>query len=119
LDDRVDISVPETKRLFRKNLPATTVTFTWNEVTRAAVFKRDQFTVDCICMIFELNGIETVEVNEDMEGWSSLLQAIPLHLPGALAQEDWWDRVAFPAFETCFTEIYSGFPGSQSCTSSR
>ena len=107
LPDRVDIVVPGKSRLFRNDLPDKTVTFNWTEVTQVAVFKRDHFTVDCICMIFELNKTQTLEVNENMEGWNTLVKAVPVYLSGALDEEEWWNKVVAPAFEPCFTKIYS------------
>jgi hypothetical protein len=76
------------------------------EVTRVIAFKRDQWTVDCICFAFELNGKETIEVSENMEGWAALVDAVPVRLPGALRQEEWWDKVVSPTFEPCLTNIY-------------
>lgn len=107
LPDRVDIVVPEKSRFFREDLPDKTVTFKWLEVTQVAVFKTDQFTVDCICMVFELNYKESLEVNENMEGWNTLVKAVPIYLSGALTEAEWWDKVVSPAFELCFTTIYS------------
>ena|SRR5258707_8261052 len=104
--DRVDIVIPGKSRLFRENLPDKTVTFSWQEVTQVMVFKRDQFIVDLICMLFELNGKETSEMNENMQGWQDLVKAVPIHLPGALTQEEWWGKVVSPAFETCLTQVY-------------
>jgi hypothetical protein len=105
--DWVDIVAPGASRFFREDLPDKIVTFTWPEVTQVAVFKRDQFIVDCICMIFELNNKESLEVNENMEGWSTLVKAVPVYLSGALNEEEWWSNVVSPTFEPCFTEIYS------------
>src|SRR5262249_16157098 len=99
--DRVEIAVPGKQRLLPKSLPDRTVSFEWREVTRVLAFKRDQLIVDCICCIFELNGTETVEVNEDMQCWKVLMDAIPVNLSGALRQEEWWRKVAFPAFASC------------------
>jgi hypothetical protein len=104
--DRVDIIVPGKPRLFQENLPERTITFTWQEVTQVMVFKRDIFSVDLICMVFELNGKETIEVNEEMKGWKTLVEAVPIYLPGALTQGEWWEKVAWPAFELCLTHIY-------------
>ena len=92
-------------------MPDKTITFRWNEVTQAAVFKRDLFTVDCIHLIFELNHIETIELHESMQGWEALIASIPQNLSGALSQEQWWDKVVSPPFETCWTKIYP--PSSQ------
>ena len=107
LPDRVDIIVPGASRFFHENLPDKTATFTWTEVTRVAVFKRDQFLVDCICMGFELNHKETLEVNENMDGWDTLVKAVPVYLSAALAEEQWWNKVVSLTFEPCFTETYS------------
>jgi hypothetical protein len=106
LPDRVNVIVPGELRLFRKDLADKAVAFTWQEVSRVIAFKRDQWIVDRICLVFELNGTETMEVNEEMEGWTALVNAVPVYLSGALAQEEWWSKVAFPAFQTCLTEIY-------------
>jgi hypothetical protein len=106
LPERVDIVVPERRRCFRKSIPEKTITFAWHGITEVCVFKRDCYTVDQICMIFELNRTETVTVSEDMDGWSELVTAIPVYLPGALTQDGWWDKVVSPAFELCITKIY-------------
>jgi hypothetical protein len=68
IHDRVEIHVPGKRRLFRKDLPDSTLSFTWHEVTRVVVFKRDCLTVDSIRMLFELNGTHTIELSEEMEG---------------------------------------------------
>ena len=104
---RVNIIVPGRRRFFRKPLPDTTITFFWYEVTRIIAFKRDCWTVDSIRFVFELNGTHTVEVSEEMLGWKALVEAVPVHLPGALSQEDWFPKVASPALELCLTDIYS------------
>ena len=57
--------------------------------------------------MFELNGTHTVEVSEDMLGWKALVEAVPVYLRGALSQEEWFQKVASPAFELCLTDIYS------------
>ena len=105
--DHVDIVVPGKPRAFRKQMPGTTLTFAWQDVARVIAFKRDCFTVDSIRFVFELNGTQTIEVSEEMMGWQALVDAVPHHLPGALAQEEWWTKVAFPAFAPCITEVYS------------
>jgi hypothetical protein len=105
--ERVDIIVPGRARLFRKTPPDTTSTFLWEEVTRIFVFKRDAFTVDLICMAFELNGAQTIEINENMDGWKELADAVPVYLPGTLTHNDWFQKVAFPAFALCWTQIYT------------
>jgi hypothetical protein len=104
--DRVEIHVPGKRRLFGKDLPDKTLTFTWGEVTRVIAFKRDCWIVDSIRFVFELNGTQTIEVWEEMKGWEALVDAVPVYLPGALSQKEWWERVVSPTFELCRTEIY-------------
>jgi hypothetical protein len=105
--ERVDIIVPAKPRLFRKTPPDKTLMFLWKDVTRVFVFKRDTLIVDLICMAFELNGAETIEVNECMNGWKELEAAVPIYLPGAQTHDEWFQKVSFPAFALCWTEIYT------------
>lgn len=92
--------------IFRRKPFERKAQFRWGEVTRVCVFKRDCFTVDLICMTLELNGAECAEVNEEMAGWSALIEALPVYLPGALPQYQWWQKVMLPAFELCWTQLY-------------
>jgi len=39
-----------------------------------------------------------VELNEQMDGWNSLIDAVPRILPGTTSKEEWWDKVAQPPF---------------------
>lgn len=105
--DHVDIIVPGKSRFFRKDLPDTNTSFTWKEVTEIVAFKRDCWTVDLICFVIEINKTETLELNENMIGWKSLIDAIPRYLAGALTEDEWFTKVAFPAFKPCQTQIYS------------
>lgn len=72
----------------------------WKEVVRVVAFKRDQYLVDRICLLFELSESRTLEVNEDMVGWGQLIHQIPEYLPGAVTFSEWFLPVAFPAFKT-------------------
>jgi hypothetical protein len=88
----------------------------WSDVSRATAFKRDLFAVDCICL--HLGGADGtgVEVNEEMAGWSRLMDALPMHLPGCKPHPEWYAAVAFPAFARNPTEIYLRATG-RTCTS--
>jgi len=78
----------------------------WSEVVRLVAYKRDCFAIDLICL-----GLVTdkrfVEVNEEMEGWEGLIDALPTYLPGTLEKADWWEKVAFPAFATNWTTLFT------------
>ena len=51
--------------------------FEWRDVTSAAVFQRDCFSVDLLCLAFFVQ-VENVRVNEEMPGWKELVKTLPL-----------------------------------------
>jgi hypothetical protein len=77
--------------------------FSWLQVQRIFGFKRDRYTVDMICIAFVLRDT-TVEINEEMDGYDSVIAALPKHFSGLEAE--WWAKVAFPPFETNWTTIW-------------
>jgi len=104
--DHVEIIVPGRRRFFRRP-PDVNHRLNWSDITRVIAFKRDCFGVDSIRLAFEIKGTHVIEVHEDMAGWRALVDAIPEHLPGALSHEEWFGKVAFPAFEPCPTTLYA------------
>ncbi|HEX7138373.1 MAG TPA: hypothetical protein VF219_11020, partial [Vicinamibacterales bacterium] len=83
----------------------------WSQVTRAVAFKRDQYVMDRICIVFELSNARVLEINEDLQGWEGLVEQLPTHLPGALVYAEWFDEVAFPAFKTNEKTIFQRVVG--------
>lgn len=77
----------------------------WQEVTTVLACKRDVYAFDLICLAFSFSA-GTIEVDEQMEGWSQLVEALPSHLPGALKFLDWYERVVQPPFATCATTVF-------------
>lgn len=78
----------------------------WRDVIRVEAFKRDLYVVDLICLAFRETGDTEVEIHEEMEGWESLVVALSEYLPGCQKFEEWFQVVAFPAFELNLTTIY-------------
>jgi hypothetical protein len=78
----------------------------WADVFHVVAFKRDLFHVDLICMEIQDRLNSSIEVDEEMEGWKELVANLPEYLPGFPKFEEWFLRVATPAFETCPTELY-------------
>jgi hypothetical protein len=82
------------------------VAVSWPEVIRATVFKRDLFSVDCLCLCFGRVDGTALEIDEEMAGWNSLMEALPQYLPGCKPFSEWFLPVAFPAFAANPTEIF-------------
>ena len=83
------------------------IVIAWRDTIRTEVFKRDLFAVDLICLTIVLRDDTALEVNEEMDGWKSLVENLPEYLPGCQTMEEWFPAVAFPAFKTNRTVIYS------------
>jgi len=78
----------------------------WDETISIKAFKRDLFTVDLICLVIELIDGSGIEVDEEMNGWDSLVQKLPEYLPGCKSFGEWFEVVAFPAFQLNMTSIF-------------
>jgi hypothetical protein len=83
------------------------IVIAWRDTIRVEVFKQDWFTVDLICLTIVLRDDRTMELNEEMDGWKSLVEKLPEYLPGCQTLEEWFPTVAFPAFKTNRNVIYS------------
>ena len=79
---------------------------TWEETISIKAFKRDLYVVDRICLGIELKDGSGVELDEEMSGWDSLVEQLPEYLPGCKKFGDWFEIVAFPAFQLNLTTIF-------------
>ena len=82
------------------------IVIAWRDTVSVEAFKRDLYSVDLICITFHLRDKKTVEINEEMDGWESLVRKLPEYLPGCQTFEEWYTQVAFPAFKPNLTVIY-------------
>ena len=78
----------------------------WRETVAVKAFKRDLYSVDLICLAFLSMDNRTVEIDEEMGDWESLVEKLPDYLPGCQKFEEWFSRVAFPPFKPNLTAIY-------------
>jgi hypothetical protein len=78
----------------------------WARVTRIVAFKRDVYSHDLLCILIELEGANTIEVNESMPGWTEMIEQLPIYLPEASPWRDWYPKAAFPAFDVAPTPIF-------------
>jgi hypothetical protein len=91
-----DLRTPEEK----------SVRIVWDDIVRLTLYKADLFSVDLICLHIKLRDDREFEVDEDMIGWSDLIDALPRQLPGCKQWEQWFQDVAHLAFASNPTEIY-------------
>jgi hypothetical protein len=80
--------------------------FAWKDVITVEAFKRDLYIVDLICLKFLSEDKTTIEIDEEMDGWQSLIENLHEYLPGCQNFSEWFSAVAFPAFKTNFKVIY-------------
>ena len=82
------------------------VVVSWRETVAVKAFKRDLYSADLICLSFQSMDNRTVEIDEEMGGWESLVEKLHVYLPGCQKFEEWFSVVAFPAFKPNVTAIY-------------
>ena len=77
----------------------------WSAVTEVVAYKRDVFAFDLICLAFDTSD-GSLEINEEMPGWSQLVGRLPSLIPGMPKFSEWWERVAQPPFAPCVTTLF-------------
>lgn len=82
------------------------VDIVWNDVEYICAFKIDLFAYDLICLKLNLKDEIVFEIDERMDNFNNLIDSLPVYLPGCLETNQWFDKVAIPAFETNLTLIY-------------
>ena len=85
----------------------------WIKVIRVSAFKRDLFSIDCVCIFFVESDERGLEVHEEMNDWIEFVESLPVHLPGCKPAEAWLQDITIPAFATNLTELFSR-PGAPS-----
>ncbi len=78
--------------------------FTWSQVQCVRAWKLDCGVVDCIFLSFDLES-RTINVHEEVRGYHDLVQVMESRL--SKLRRDWWSCVAFPAFATNHTVVWS------------
>lgn len=79
----------------------------WDDVTRIQAYKRDLFTTDCICLLFECGSDQpAVELSEEWQGFSDLLGMLERRFP--TIPPSWYVDIMTPAFEARRTVLFGG-----------
>jgi hypothetical protein len=74
-----------------------------SEVVEIAAWKDDLFAYDVICFGFRrINETHFLQCNEEMQGWEELQE----FLKARFGIEDWFEKIAFPAFVPNFTSLW-------------
>ena len=79
----------------------------WSDIKTVVAFKRSLFAVDLLCLRFELESGQALEVNEEMGGWSLLLEKLHEYLPGCMSKSQILEAIVHPTFATNETRVYS------------
>lgn len=80
------------------------VLIAWSGLLEVIAFKEDLWSRDFIRLGFRTSRGDLVSVGEDEEGYQPLLAELPRRLPRF--RNDWFQEVAFPAFERCETILW-------------
>ncbi len=84
----------------------------WSTLEEIVAFKVDAYIVDHICLGFLAEGAGTLWVAvEESEGWKELIAELERRY--GVMFEEWFPRVAFPAFKENRTVLWrrAGMPG--------
>ena len=82
----------------------TTQLLIWKQVKSVAVYKKNEFMSDLICIEFGLPENMTITIHEEMEGYDSVVQTMHLQFEGI--EKDWYSKIVKPAFERNYRIIY-------------
>ncbi|TWT74306.1 hypothetical protein [Allorhodopirellula solitaria] len=77
----------------------------WITVSRIVAYKVDLWDVDLICIAFTLESEEvSIETTEADHGWKPMIAELENRFD---VSDDWWSKVAFPAFEGNWTILWA------------
>jgi hypothetical protein len=88
------------------------VWFLWNSVSAIETFKRDFFSIDCICLAFETSE-GWIEINEDMKGWHEFLRVVENRYAGFPELPSWYRKVMLPPFKANHTRLWGAPSATQ------
>jgi hypothetical protein len=79
----------------------------WEQVETVIAFKMDLFAYDDICVaLLNDRGEVLASVSEASGSFGAFIKGLPKWLSGCKRPDEWWDGVAFPAFQPNETVLY-------------
>ena len=77
----------------------------WSDIVEIVAYKFAAFAYDVVCLRFRLHATdEFIEMAEESPGYENFVKAVAARFPLA---DNWWQAVAFPAFETNWATIWT------------
>lgn len=81
------------------------VKFEWRSITRVGAFRCDDGAAGLVCMaVTDPAGV--VILDERMEGWKSMTEALAEYLPGVPPASSWRERVIQPQASANWTVLF-------------
>jgi hypothetical protein len=77
----------------------------WPEVRRVAALRRDVLTDPVLCVAIS-DPSNVVVLDESMEGWQGLIEALPQRLAAELSFTDWRSRIARDDGDSHWTALF-------------
>ena len=79
----------------------------WEQIETVIAFKVDVFAYDEICVaLLDDRGEVLASISEASGSFSAFINGLPKWLSGCQRPDEWWDRVAIPAFQRNETLLY-------------
>lgn len=76
----------------------------WSDVQEVVTFKEDAYAVEVICVVLRTKNGRELLISEDWNGFDTVMGEALRRL--SEMEKDWWQKVAFPPFETNYHSIW-------------
>lgn len=97
-------AAPDGFKVLENGEGAETPAIGWHAIRTLSAFKRDDFTIDTLCLQVELESGKRFLLTEDMAGFSVFIDQMIRSLPGIPA--DWRRNVLVPPFAENHTVLF-------------
>ena len=79
----------------------------WHQIKEVRALKTVARQYDLICLRIETYDGRQVDLDEDLDGWEALIDALPRRLTGCRTWQDWWPEVAWPPLRETETVVFT------------
>jgi len=78
----------------------------WDDIDKVVAYKRDLLTEDLVCIKIIDGKNDSIEINEEIEGFHDALRDLPSYLKGFPNEKEYWGALIQPAFLTNETTLW-------------